>query len=52
MKDLAKKMMEYWGAGPVMDEAWIMEAISVYCYAHHIDLTEEEEIELFEILWD
>ena len=51
MKELARKMAEVWKS-MVMDELWLMNAISNYCFTHKITLTEEEECELIEIFMD
>lgn len=51
MKELAQKMMEAWD-GVVMEENWIYNAISAYCYSHNIELTEDEELEVFELIWE
>ena len=51
MKELAKQMVDSWMC-IVVEEIWVFDAISAYCLAHHIELTEEEEIELFEIIWN
>ena len=50
MKELANKMMEELDA-IVMEELWLVNAISAYCYINDIELTEDEEIDLFDILW-
>ena len=51
MKELARKMVEYWGT-VVLDCLWLVNAIDNYCYAHNIELTEEEECEVYEIIMD
>lgn len=51
MKELARKMVEYWGT-VVLDSLWLVYAISNYCYAHNIELTEEEECEIYDIIMD
>jgi hypothetical protein len=51
MKELAQKMVDSW-KGIVLEEIWVINAISAYCYAHHIELTEDEEFELFDIIWN
>lgn len=51
MKELAKRMVDSW-EGIVVEEIWIINAISAYCFAHNIELTEDEELELFEIIWN
>lgn len=49
MKELANEMVNAWHC-MVMDELWLMNAISNYCHNHGITLTEEEECELIEML--
>ena len=51
MKELAKQMVNSW-KGIVVEEIWVINAISAYCFAHDIELTEDEEFELFEIIWE
>lgn len=51
MKELARKMVEDWGT-VVLDTLWLVAAISCYCYAHNIELTEEEECEVYNIIMD
>lgn len=51
MKELAQKMMNAW-SGMVMEELWIYNAISAYCFSHNIELTEDEELEVFELIWE
>lgn len=51
MKELAQKMTDLWG-GAVMEELWIYNAISAYCYSHNIELTDDEELEVFELIWN
>ena len=50
MQELANKMMEELET-IVMEELWLVNAISAYCYTNDIELTEDEEIDLFDILW-
>lgn len=51
MKELAKQIVDSWVC-IVVEEIWVSDAISAYCLVHHIELTEDEEIELFEIIWN
>ena len=51
MKELANKMMEELDT-IVYEELWLVNAISAYCHTNSIELTEDEEFELFDILWD
>ena len=51
MKQLAQAMTKEWGT-MVYEELWLMYAISNYCYAHGIELSEDEENDLIEMLMD
>ena len=51
MKELANKMLEAFDH-IVMEEIYILHAVSNYCLANNIDLTEDEEFELMDILME
>lgn len=51
MKELANKMLEAFDH-IVMEEIYIVRAVSNYCLVHDIDLTEDEECELLDILME
>lgn len=51
MEEMARQMAEELDA-MVMDYGWMLNAISAYCYDHNINLTEDEEMELAELLMD
>jgi hypothetical protein len=51
MEEMARQMAEEMGA-MVMDYSWVLNAISAYCYDHNISLTEDEEMELADLLMD
>ena len=50
MQELANKMMKELDT-IVMEELWLINAINAYCHTNNIELTEDEEIDLFDILW-
>lgn len=51
MEEMARQMVEELDA-MVMDYGWMINAVSAYCYKHNIRLSEDEEIELVELLMD
>lgn len=51
MEEMARQMVEELDA-MVMDYGWMINAVSAYCYKNNIRLTEDEEVELVELLMD
>ena len=51
MEEMARQMAEELGA-MVMDYGWMINAVSTYCYKNNIRLSEDEEIELGQLLMD